>query len=81
VLLTDGECDELSAELVAAAEAVATSAGVSVERIDGGVGHPLTRLARMVQPWDLASVYAAAVVGADPGGSAAGLHPILGTGR
>lgn len=81
VVLTDGECDDLSAELASATEAVAASAGISVERLDGGVGHPLTRLARLVQPWDLASVYAAALVDADPAGSAAGLHPTLGTGR
>ncbi|MCB0916174.1 MAG: SIS domain-containing protein [Actinobacteria bacterium] len=81
VLLSDDESDALSTELLLATESVAASAGLWVQRIDGGSGHPLARFARLTQPLDLASVYAAALVGADPAGSAAGLHPALGTGR
>jgi glucose/mannose-6-phosphate isomerase len=80
VLLSDSECDALSAELSAAVTEVAAAAGVPVDQLVGGDGHPLLRLVRLTQPLDLASVYAAGVVGADPVGSAAGLHPSLGSG-
>lgn len=80
VLLTDAEADSVSSELVDACAQVAADSGIPVTRLDGGHGHPLTRFARLAQPTDLASVYAAAVAGADPAGSAARLHPRLGSG-
>lgn len=80
VLLSDAESDPLSTELATAVRSVAVASDVPVDELDGGAGHPLLRLVRLTQPLDLASVYAAAVVGADPAGSAAGLHPSLGSG-
>lgn len=81
LLLTDDETDAVSAELVAASSQVASDSGIPVSTLNGGSGHPLLRFARLSQPTDLASVYAAAVAGADSAGSAAGLHPRLGSGR
>lgn len=78
VLLRDDFCDELSASLAGAAAAVAADSGIAVTELTGGAGHPLLRYARLSQPVDLASVYAAVLLGADPAGTAAGLHPGLG---
>lgn len=81
VLFTDEEIDELSAELAEVVIKVAQDAGVPVTTLSGGAGHSLVRFARLSAVADFASVYAAAVLGLDPGGTAAGLHPLLGSGR
>lgn len=79
VLLRDGASDELSNSLASAAASVAAESGIAVTLLDGGDGHPLLRFARLAQPVDLASVYAAVLLGVDPAGTAAGLHPGLGS--
>ena len=81
MLFTDEEIDELSAELAEVVIKVAQDAGVPVTTLSGGAGHSLVRFARLSAVADFASVYAAAVLGLDPGGTAAGLHPLLGSGR
>ena len=81
VLFTDDEADHLSAELAEAVTAVAQDAGVPVTLLSGGAGHALVRFARLSAVADFASVYAAAVLGLDPAGTAKALHPLLGSGR
>ena len=81
VLCRDDTTDVLSAELADAVASVARDAGVPVTWLDGGSGHPLVRFARLCAVTDFASVYAAAVLGVDPAGTAAALHPLLGSGR
>lgn len=81
VLFTDDVMDDLSAELTAALIAVAGDTGVPVTVLTGGSGHPLVRFARLSSIADFASIYAAAVLGLDPAGTAKSLHPQLGSGR
>lgn len=81
VLLTDDETDALSAELARVVTTVAQDAGVPVTALSGGAGHPLVRFARLSAVADFASVYAAAILGLDPAGTARSLHPLLGSGR
>ncbi len=80
VVLRDDSADRLSADLAAAAVTVAADAGTTAVTLDGGAGHPLLRYARLSQPLDLASLYAAATLGVNPLDTAAALHPQLQTG-
>lgn len=81
VLFTDDEADQLSVELAEAVTVVAQDAGVPVTLLTGGAGHALVRFARLSAVADFASVYASAVLGLDPAGTAKSLHPLLGSGR
>lgn len=81
VLCRDDATDALSAELAEAVSNVAREHDVPVTRLDGGAGHPLVRFARLSAVVDFASVYAALALGVDPAGTAAALHPALGSGR
>lgn len=81
VLFTDDEMDELSADLAEALGVVAQDAGVPVTVVSGGAGHSLVRFACLAAVADFASIYAAAVLGLDPAGTARSLHPLLGSGR
>ncbi len=80
VLLSDDACDPLSSALADVTASVAHEADMPMLLLDGGEGHPLVRLVRLIQPLDLASVYAAIALGVDPADTASGLDGRLGSG-
>lgn len=80
VFLSDEAADPLSSQLVVTCTHIAENSGVRVYPLSGGQGPALLRYARLSQPLDLASVYAATMIDVDPMAAAADLDPVLGSG-